>query len=73
MIEYDQAFVSWAEYMNIYRALIGDLEENKKRKEYIIKKNQADIIDINERIKSIEKAHQRAEEEINESTKKEDL
>lgn len=68
MMEYDQAYISYTEYLNLYRALIGDLEEAKKRKEYIIKRNQTDIIDLNKRIESVKKARSRAEEKGNEST-----
>lgn len=64
-MKHDQAYVSRTEYMNIYRSHLGDLEEAVQRKEYIIKRNQADIIDLKERIISIKIARTRAEEEGN--------
>lgn len=62
-LEYDQIFISYAEYMNIYRALLGDLEESVKKKQQLIKRYEQEIKDLNKRIESIKIAHDRAKEE----------
>ncbi len=48
------------EYDNLYKSLIGDLEEAKKKKEYYAKKNPQEIKDLEMRIESVKQAKRRA-------------
>ena len=51
------------EYVILYNALMGDLEESKRIKSHLIDRYQKDSNDIESRIQSIKNAKQRTLEE----------
>ena len=61
---YDDREVSATEYMALYNALIGDLTDDIKKKQHLIKRYTEEIADINQRIESIQKAKERTFKEV---------
>jgi len=48
------------EYDNLYKALMGDLEESKRIKRHLVERYTQDIKDIEMRIESVKQAKRRA-------------
>ena len=58
--------ISAFEYMVLYNALIGELEDSIKKKKYLIDKYQKEMRDIELQINSIKKAKLRAYNQLKE-------